>query len=72
MKKILALILLTTILGKMNLESQTINNSSLKSKRASLAELYKLADSIRKARNNGKATTMWVDDKDNGKKPYRK
>jgi hypothetical protein len=47
------------------------NNSSSNMKRTSLKELYKLADSLKKVRNKGRATTMWVDDRPISNERYR-
>jgi glycine cleavage system pyridoxal-binding protein P len=60
----LTLILFATVLNNGELNGQSISNSETKTKRTSLAELYKLANPIKKTKQKVIAapSTMWVED----------
>jgi hypothetical protein len=67
MKKFLTVLVLTTGLRHIEAISQNVNQKSVSlskvefnSKRLTLAQLYRLADSVRRA--NRKFTSMWIDE----------
>jgi hypothetical protein len=74
MKHLLVITLFSLILGNANVLCQSGSQRAISRqhyKRGNLSELYRIMDSVRKVRNKGKPTTMWIDDRPISNERYR-